>query len=207
MSTLIFPDNLDFSRPFHFSDEQQPQGARIGGNMPEGLSIDLHDHAEYFGTFPLIIGASPLSCSIFINCLFSELLLALNQGPQSDNRIVAVLHEDTARSTSNRYASKLTRHALQISDVMPDIIQNDGGERQIRERHKFGGRPYCIQEPTLAGSEVLLSQGYRQVVQIDFPISRYDGLISGNWPFGDGIFNFFWKYPFAGEEYYWYIQG
>jgi hypothetical protein len=207
MSTLIFPDNLDYSRPFHFSPEQQPQGPRIGGNMPDGLSLQLHDHAEYFGTFPLILGASPLSFSIFINCRFSELLLALNQEPQSDNRIVAVLHGTTSHSTSNRYASKLSQHGLQIGDTLPDRIENDGGTQQVRERHKFGGRPYCLQEPTLAGSEVLFNQGYRQVMQIDFPTSRYDGRISGNWPFGDGMFNFFWKYPFLGKEYYWYVQG
>jgi hypothetical protein len=207
MSMFIFPDELDYSRPFHFAPEQQPQGARIGGNMPAGLSVDLHDYAEYFGTFPLVISPSPHSFSIFINCRFSELLLALNQGPQSDNRIVAVLHADAPRSTSNRFASKLSQHGLQIGDILLDSIQNDSGEQQIREQHKFGGRPYCIQEPTLAGSEALLNQGYRQVVQIDFPISRYDGLISGSWPFGDGMFNFFWKHPFVGQEYYWYVQG
>ncbi len=207
MYPFIFPGDPSSSRPFHFADEQHPQNARIGGTMPEGVDILLRDHAEYFGTFPLYAGESPLYFSVFINCSFGELIASLNQGPQSDNRIVAVLHGPQPRSMSTRYASRLSQHILCIGDVQSDSVKNDSDEQHPRERHKFGGRPYCIQEPTLRGSETLFQQGYRQIVQIDFPITRFDGNITGTWPFGDGIFNLFWKYPFDNEPYYWYVQG
>ena len=206
MTNPIFPEDINLSRPFHFATESQPGGSRIGGNMPEGLVVALTENARYFGTFPLYEGQSALYFSVFINCSFSDLLDALNQGFQSDDRIVVIVHEEKPRSTSPQYASKLSRHTLQIDDVQADVVRSDGGEDVIRDRHKFGGRPFCIQEPTLDGADELFAQGYRQVLQIDFP-NLTDGDISGSWPFGDGIFNLFWKYPFENERYYWYLQG
>ncbi len=206
MEKFIYPDDPNFSRPFHFAAEHQPGGPRIGGNMPEGLVVLLHDSAAYFGTFPLYED-NGLYLSLFINCSFAEFLSALNQGFQTDNRIVVITHEEKPRSKSTKYASKLSQHRLQIDGIKADTIQNDSGENVIRERHKFGGRPFCIQEPLMEGSEELLIQGYRQILQIDFPVSREDGKISGNWPFGDGIFNLFWKYPFENAKYYWCLQG
>ncbi|HNB54542.1 MAG TPA: hypothetical protein PK530_21525, partial [Anaerolineales bacterium] len=93
-----------------------------------------------------------------------------------------------------------------LGEIHPELTQNDVGDPVLREGHKFGGRPYCIQEPTLAGVEELLAQGYRQIFQIDFP-SPQDGRISGSWPFGDGLFNLFWRPPFENEPFYWYLQG
>jgi hypothetical protein len=207
MEKFIFPDDPKFSRPFHFADENQPNNARIGGAMPEDLVVPLNDNAEYFGTFPLYENQSHLYFSLFINCSFEALLSALNRGFQADNRIVVVPHEEKPRGKSTKYSSKLSQHALQIGDLKSDMIQNDSGESVIREGHKFGGRPFCIQEPILEGSEELFIQRYNQLLQIDFPVSKYDGKISGSWPFGDGIFNLFWKYPFENEKYYWYLQG
>jgi hypothetical protein len=206
MNNLIFPDNLDISRPFHFADEVQPSSARIGGNMPEGISVTLNENAEYFGTFPLYDNNSLLYFSLFINCPFAEFIQSLNNGFQTDNRIRIVLHEDKTRSNFTKYASKLSQHTLVMDGIESDIILNDQGDNVIREGHKFGGRPFCIQEPNLDGADELFAQGYRQVLQIDFP-NPADGRISGSWPFGDGIFNLFWKHPFEGEKYYWYLQG
>ncbi len=206
MNNLIFPDNLDLSRPFHFANEVQPTSARIGGTMPEGISVTLNENAEYFGTFPLYEGNSPLYFSLFINCSFAEFVQTLNGEFQSDNRVVIVLHRDVPRSNSLQYASKLSPHIVEIEDIQSDIVQGDQGENVVREKHKFGGRPYCIQEPNLPGADELFEQGYRQILQIDFP-NPGDGRISGSWPFGDGIFNVFWKPPFEGEKYYWYLQG
>ncbi|HMV28043.1 MAG TPA: hypothetical protein PKE23_01555 [Anaerolineales bacterium] len=203
---FIFPFELQQSRPFHFVEETSLAAARIGGTMPDGISVPLRDDARYFGTFPLYDGNSRLFFSIFINGSFASFIHALNAGFQTDDRVVVIVHEKKPRSTDTKYASGLSPHAIQVHDIASDLIQNDIGETVIRERHKFGGRPYSIQEPILPGSEALFAQGYRQVLQIDFP-NPTDGAISGSWPFGDGIFNLFWKAPFEKEPYYWYLQG
>ena len=175
--------------------------------MPEGLNFPLRDEAQYFGTFPLYTDPSPLYFSLFINCEFWDLVSSLNLGLQTDDRIVVVTHPALPRSHSTQYASQLiSQHSLHIDELAADMVQSDSGEMVIRERHKFGGRPFCIQEPVLPGSEELFAQGYRQLLQIDFP-SPADGRVSGNWPFGDGIFNLFWKQSLSSEPYFWYLQG
>ena len=62
-----------------------------------------------------------------------------------------------------------------------------------------------IRQPELPGAAELFRDGYVQVLQLDFPDGD-DGDISGNWPFGDGLFNLFWRPPFIGEPYFWYVQ-
>lgn len=203
---FIYPLDLKQSRPFHFVEESTPVDVRIGGNMPDGLSVRLHEGARYFGTFPIYDEISRLYFSIFINCSFANFIKALNRGFQTDDRIVVAIHESLPRSTSAKYGSGLSQHAIHIDAVGADLIQSDTGETVVREGHKFGGSPYSIQKPVLPGSEALFLKGYKQVLQVDFP-SPSDGRVSGSWPFGDGIFNLFWKDPFEKEHYHWYLQG
>lgn len=206
MNVPIFPDNINLSRPFHFTTENADSKARIGGNMPEELSISLNENAQYFGTFPLYDNESPLYFSLFINCSFKEFVVDWHGRIKDDSKVVVALHEYRPRSKSTQYASRLkSQHSIEILKTREDIYQSDTGELVVREGHKFGGAPYCIQEPKLIGWEELLAQGYRQILQIDFP-GLEDGAVSGTWPFGDGIFNLFWKYPFEGEKYFWCVQ-
>ena len=206
MNTLISPDNINLSRPFHFVNEDTSSKARIGGNMPEGLSISLDENAQYFGTFPLYEDASQLYFSLFINCSFKEFVIDWHGSIKDSNKITIALHEYRPRSESTQYASRLkSQHSIEILKTREDVYQSDMGELVVREGHKFGGTPYCLQEPKLIGWEELLAQGYRQILQIDFP-GLEDGAVSGSWPFGDGIFNLFWKHPFEGEKYFWCVQ-
>lgn len=203
---LIYPFDSKLSRPFHFIEETEVQGARIGGTMPEDIIYSFNETAEYFGTFPVYSEKQDLYFSVIINCTFAELIASLNQGLQKDNRIVVVLHKEAPRSTSIKFSSKINAHSLVISDPVSDYITNSSGISYVRERHKFGGMPFCIQEDLPDGTAAAINNGYRHILQIDFP-GIADINVSGSWPFGDGIFNLFWKFPFENNGFFWCIQG
>jgi hypothetical protein len=144
--------------------------------------------------------------SVFVNGTIEGLGAAMNRGLQSDDRIVASRHGETRRSDSDRYRSELSSHPLKIGEkVAEDLVEDDEGGQVISSVHKFGGRPYCIQEPELEGAEELLDRGYVQALQLDFPAHRYDAKVSGSWPFADGLFNLFLK-PQDDSRIYWAFQ-
>jgi hypothetical protein len=120
---------------------------------------------------------------------------------------MAILHLDLPRSADYLNASALSAHPLLLMPEAPDVEHNGEGGIEIVEAHKFGGRPYCVQEPELEGVDELLRRGYFQALQLAFPGARNDARVSGNWPFGDGIFNLFWKEPFESTRPIWYLQG
>ncbi len=117
----------------------------------------------------------------------------MNEGVQSDNRVVAIRHGALPRGSSNQFASELSAHPLVISPHShPDLIDDGEDSGIISSIHKFGGRPYCIQEPELAGANILLENGLVQALQLGFP-GHADGKVTGDWPFAGGLFNLFLK--------------
>ncbi len=73
---------------------------------------------------------------------------------------------------------------------MIDRIDDGAGKEVPVSSHKLGGRPYCIQEPELPGADELLTDGWTQVLQLDFPARSP---VRGAWPFLDGLFNVFMR--------------
>lgn len=165
----------------------------------------LDPDGQYVMTVPFL--REPLVyVSVFVNCSYRTLLGARNGGLQSDARIVVVRHGEANRDSVAANASGLTPHPLLLeTQPAPDLLDDEDGGRVIDSSHKIGGRPYCIQEPELDGVEALLREGYVQAVQLDFPGSE-DGDVSGNWPFGDGLFDLFLRVDPSATAY-WAFQG
>lgn len=191
---------------FHIGSGLSSSGARLGGRPPALEPAPQLDPAgQYVMTVPFLL--DPLVyVSVFVNCSFDTLLDAQNEGLQADSRIVVVRHGETSRAPDAPNASELTAHPLLFeTDPTPDLVDDGEGGQVIASSHKIGGRPHCIQEPELEGVEALLREGYVQAVQLDFPGSK-DALVSGSWPFGDGLFNLFLRAePTA--SVYWAVQG
>jgi hypothetical protein len=161
--------------------------------------------SQYVLTFPFLI-EPVVYVSVFVNGTIKRLWQSMNDGLQSDDRIVTIQHGDALRGDSDdEIRSELSAHPLLVAELLePDLVDDGEGGRAIASDHKLGGRPYCIQEPELDGAEELLGRGYVQALQLDFPSSR-DGAVSGNWPFTDGLFNLFIA-PHGGAPVYWAFQ-
>jgi hypothetical protein len=192
-------------RRFRIGDGESQSGPRLGGLAPAlERSLPLSSGSEYVLTFPLF-EMPPLFVSVFVNGGVDVLWDAMNSGVQSDDRIVAIRHNEIPRGRSKQFASELSAHPLEISPRTDHDLVDDGtGGTIVYSAHKFGGRPYCIQEPELEGTELLLKQGFVHALQLGFP-GRSDGDVSGNWPFADGLFNLFLK-PDDPTVTYWAFQ-
>ena len=202
---LLAPEDRRYHLRFRIGDGPSERGARVGGWPPADLdSRPLCEGMTYFLTFPLA-DTPELYASIFL-AEFGDLMKALNDGFKTDSRVAIIPHTDISRGDSSQFASTLSSHPIVIGEQYSDLCRNDLGEVLPWSDHKFGGEPYCIQEPELPGARALFEQGFIQVLQLDFP-NAADGNIDGDWPVGDGIFNVFWKPPFEGVPYYWYLQG
>jgi hypothetical protein len=205
---LIVPSDRGMHRPFRIGDGVSTQGPRLGGRAPAfdaGVTAALPAGAEYFLTFPLAVEPG-LFASLFLNAPFDELLEARNAGFMTDDRIILLTHGEVPRAGHTRHQSPISPHPIILLPEAPDLISDGEGGFIFDSGHKVGGQPYCIQEPELPGAADLFTQGLAHVLQLDFPGAR-DGGVKGSWPFGDGLFNIFWRPPFEGCQPHWYWQG
>lgn len=174
--------------------------------------MSLRDTAEYIMTFPLATEPGLLA-TVFRNCPFDEFLDAMNDGFKDDDRIVVIPHATMfPRSRSKRFRSDVSPHGIIVGDEIPDRVRSHPLRPPVAEvdaqpysGHKFGGEPYCIQEPELPGARELFEQGFIQAIQVDFP-GPEDGDVDGDWPFMDGLFNLFLRPPFVDVPAYWCLQ-
>jgi len=199
---LVAPLDRSLHRAFRIGDGESQSGPRLGGFAPAlETALPLSLGSQYVLTFPFV--KVPLVLvSVFVNGGVDVLWESMNDGLQSDDRIVAVRHGAIPRGHSDRFASDLSAHPLVIcSTCERDLVDNGEGGHVVSSDHKFGGRPYCIQEPELEGAEGLLDNGLVQALQLDFP-GHADGGVSGDWPFADGLFNLFLKADDPGLIYW-----
>jgi hypothetical protein len=205
MMPLIAPADVSMCRRLLIGAGASDAGPRLGGRAPAlDVPLSLAEGSQYVLTFPLFEHPDGF-VSVFINGGPNTLWSAMNQGLQPDDRILAVRHGATPRGRSERFSSDVSAHPLVIApDPERDVIVNEQGESLISSGHKLGGKPYCIQEPTLAGADALMARGFVHALQLDFP-SRADGAVNGNWPFADGMFNLFIK-PDDPDDIRWAFQ-
>jgi len=221
MSSRLAPPDRSRSRRFNLGPDSGGCAGRFGGTTPDGLKVSLRDTAEYIMTFPLTTEPE-LMASVFRNCSFDEFLDAMNDGFKDDDRIVVVPHSTRLpRSRSKRFQSAVSPHGIVVGDEISDRVASHplrpsvapvadvadvaDVDAQPYSGHKFGGEPYCLQEPELPGSRELFEAGFVQVIQVDFP-GPEDGEVDGDWPFMDGLFNLFGRPPFIDAPWYWYLQ-
>ena len=118
--------------------------------------------------------------------------------------MVVLTHPELPVSDAPERNSVLSAHPIVVGSEAPDLVSDEDGGTVIDSSHKIGGRPYCIQEPELSGAKELFADGYLHVLQLDFP--GPPDAVKGEWPFGGGLFNLFWRPPFEEQEYVWYLQ-
>lgn len=189
---LVAPLDRSMHRPFRIGDGDSESGPRLGGRAPAlEYALPLASGSQYVLTFPLI--EQPMVFASVFVMEASTYSGSMNDGVQSDDRILVVRHGAVFRTRSDRFASELSAHPLLVSPQVSNDLVDDGEGRQIiSSDHKFGGRPCCIHELELQGADLAFERGFIQALQLDFP-GYSDGNVSGNWPFADGLFNLFLK--------------
>ncbi|MEA2563075.1 MAG: hypothetical protein QOH06_4579 [Acidobacteriota bacterium] len=160
---------------------------------------------EYLLSLPFSMAPSQ-ELSLFLSS-FDELLPA-SGSLQEPGLIEVSLHALGPRRESGDYSSPLSEHPLLLQPAKDDWFVNDDGETVIESSHKLGGRPYFIQgEPDLENEVTkILDSGYLQILQLDFPGGGGDALVSGDWPFADGLFHLFGKPPFDRDHWRWFFE-
>jgi len=191
--------------PIRIGDGPSLSGPRIGGSGPIGVSPERLAEADYLLTL-MLDDDHATEVSLFLNhdwwdfsdyyrCVLGE----------DEPWIEFVVHGSSERGLNNSRRSLLTPFPLIYG---PAILDQQGyfaedGEAIPNSDHKIGGRPFIIKSETAFVNAIqkIEQNGFHQLFQLAFPGSR-DANIAGDWPFGDGIFNLFFKRE-AGT-YHWY---
>ena len=119
--------------------------------------------SQYVLTIPFLVDPA-VYVTVFVNGALETFWESMNDGLQSDDRIVTVRHGEALRGDSDEFRSDLSAHPLVVAELVEaDLIDDGVGGRMIASDHKLGGRPYCIQEHELEGA------------------SPADGVISNGW--------------------------
>jgi hypothetical protein len=190
-------------------NEASEYGPRIGGRSPLGVKANTQcTNAFYLLTLPTA-NDEYSEFSIFLSGdKFNDFANVPAYQLVSDESIISVtLHKKSQRSTGSVYDSSLSEHPMIISEIVPDINSEDGIVVNPISVHKIGGYPFFIRSIDTLESEVanIYQQGYRLMLQMDF-IVKEDADWSGSWPFGDGLFTLFAKFPYQSEDWCWLWQ-
>lgn len=191
---LAFPEDKDLCLPIQIVDGRSNGGALFGGRPPSGV-IPIANGLRFFASFPFF--SAPETCLSLFVADFDEILELRGRVVELD-RLEVLVHSPTSRADSaSPHDSNLSEHSLALQSVCEDWVLGDEGEKVVRSGHKLGGSPYLINPRSSLVSELrkTYSEGFRHVAQFDFP-SGDDSMVSGDWPFGDGIFSLFGKDPF-----------
>jgi hypothetical protein len=123
----------------------------------------------------------------------------MNQG----GAVEIVSHSARERAQRSNFGSVLSSHCLSILPPAADWVIEEG-EHVIRGGHKLGGRPYFARQTRALADAVakLQGEGFSHVVQFDVPDLK-DGIVSADWPFGDGIVSVFGRNPPDYSEWRW----
>lgn len=202
MVTLAPKDPLK-SVAFSLRAQAEGDGGRLGGRPPDGIvPAQPRTNTVYLAT--VRISRFPdLEASIFLTEREENELLKtggrLYQG-RDLGPIQVTLHGPTSRGTGIGLRSTLSERAIVLGDEQDDWYTG-GQAGVVQGRHKIGGRPAIFKEWDLeerAGE--LLSNGYMQVLQLDFP-GDGDDVVGGDWPFGDGMFHLLGREPFGEADW------
>lgn len=200
-------DNLDPNHclPITISEGDSLRGSRIGGTPPRGVFASRQEKVHYLLTLQLD-KVTALEISVFLLCDWEFIASHPRElFDQGSRHVEIVVHNNSVRDASRLDNSLLSAHPLDVEPVVVDQLTNE--ETTPSSGHKLGGRPYLIKSaPDLVNSLVgIEKKGFRQLLQLDFPGSR-DADISGDWPFGDGMFNLFFSPGNSYSSWYYFWQ-
>lgn len=185
----VFPEGEGECIPVTIGEGPSQKGPRIGGLKPNGVAPSRMG-GEYFGT--ICVSLDPVvDVSLFLFVGRDWFGCSGRLWPAEGSPIDVVVHGESVRGTDIESASTLSPHPLILGARTSDWIRDESGEKLVAPSHKLGGSPSLMHgEPALEREvNALLSSGVRQVLQMDFPGNGNDALVSGNWPFGDGLFH------------------
>jgi hypothetical protein len=201
---LVSPSNPLSCVPLRVVDKPGLTGSYLGGRPPAGVSPPASPTPlRYFATVP--IATEPdLFASIFVADL--ETIMPVRARANDADHLKVVVHPLATRATaSSLQDSPLSEHALELLPVSDDWIEDEEGARVVRPGHKLGGRPHLVRERAtlVATLNSLRETGYFVVAQFDFPTDE-DSVVSGDWPFADGVFVLLGREPFGHADWRWY---
>jgi hypothetical protein len=204
----LCPLDPDSMRPLRVGDGPSSAGPRFGGNAPVGVAPS-QEGLVYLATLPWS-ETGELEASIFVRA-DDAFIFKGNKGKLHTSFAEIVVHAPAVRDESAHYASGLSAHPLVVGAVRAERIDPEqyvpGGE----VGHKVGGRATHVRPRPQLQAEIdrLLSQGYVQFAQLDFPSHEGDGDVSGSWLFGDGGAHFYVKFDrdsLALQGMYWFYD-
>jgi hypothetical protein len=158
---------------------------------------------KYFMTVPVPGTDGREEASIFLPIRYEQLARAAAKMYRT-GIVEVVTHPASRRGPGGPFDSPLSEHAIVVDAVsQADSVPGDDGESVPASWHKLGGVPYIVNvEPAIAKAiERAFADGYCHYLQLDFPGGQGDALVSGDWPFGDGMFHAFTRAPFMESEW------
>jgi hypothetical protein len=187
--------------PFVIGEGPSEHGPRLGGVAPEGIKPKV-DGLRYFLTVP-VDRPGEVMMSVFSDPS-EHFIFGGNAGKiLAGSGVDVAFHGAVGRSKqSNACDSPLTPHPIVLLNEVADAQEEEGGEVVPNSANKLGGDPYLVERAGRLDEEVrqLLASGYRQSLQIDFP-SAQDAAVSGDWPFGTGMFHVLTRQTDIGYEW------
>lgn len=185
-------------KPIHISSEDSTTGPRIGGKSPVNVVPTHRDSlTRYLCTFPI---EDSLEVTVFHSFDF------FNDGTSSFHDNSYLLHQDNAsivelivhkpspRGQLTDFSANVSGHSLIMTgEWLPDELDEMGDPYPY---HKTGGLPAFTHEFDSNIRDLttdLLSKGYSHIFQLASPSGPSDGIVEGDWPFGDAIFHILGK--------------
>jgi hypothetical protein len=112
----------------------------------------------------------------------------------SSNLVELIVHKPAPRGQLTQLRADISGHSLVMADDwLPDEPDEMGDPYPY---HKTGGLPAFTREfDSNIKSQTIdqLSKGYIHIFQLAFPSGPSDGIVEGDWPFGDAIFHILGK--------------
>jgi hypothetical protein len=203
MVSLVAPEDVERSIPFALRSTSHNAVGRLGGSAPHEIRPRrLGKDASYFITVPLLVNPST-DLTVFLANDEGALLEHSGRLYRGDEPgpVEVVTHNRRQPSAVRSFCSELSERVIVLDAERSDWHTSGDGERTPAGRHKIGGRPAIFKFWDLEG-EVgdLLRAGYRQVVQLDIP-GPGDDLVSGSWPFFDGMFHLLAREPLEENDW------
>jgi hypothetical protein len=198
---LLCPTDPSLSIPIRVGSGPSEVGPRLGGRAPGGVRPEGAPRSTYLMTLPL--SSEPeLDASVFLSFDFDG--MADGAGILKPNGLVTVLPHPPSRRAHNReHASSLSEHPLILGAISSDKLTSDTGMQVTKSSHKIGGRPFLMHGEPEIETDVgrAYRSGFRQLVQLAFPGGSGDAVVSGDWPFGDGLLHIFVHAAQSGLEF------
>lgn len=208
----LCPDTPFTCIPLRISETGNDPAGLLGGRPPRGVSPIEQKQLRYFATVPLAIEPR-LDVSIFV-ADFTQLLP--RRGQLNDPGLVwPLVHAPQPRAVASEVASSLTERALLLLGETDDVPLDEDAAAPLEETeemlldgldcHKIGGAPRLVRRtPELVEAvRSILRSDFKLIAQFTFPDDQ-DALVSGDWPFGDGVFSLFGQEPFGADSWKWY---